>query len=147
MHILCIHAEKPSHTPDAHGRIPFDVYFETTAPLGLRLDASLRVMGFSKTADGRIAPAEEAKWILPGDSLVAVNGKSVTSVGLNAAVLAIRDATLPKVRAAGLETLSGVLILLYTVQRVLPAKVVRSVVGLSSTDVVFGVTWRNSPRF
>jgi hypothetical protein len=145
--VLCIqtssvYAEKPSHTPDAEGRIPFDVYFETTAPLGLRLDSTLRVMGFSKAADGRIAPAEEAKWILPGDSLVAVNGKSVAGVGLNSAVLAIRDASLPKVCDSDCGDRKRVCLWFEYFSTLLSRNMSRLCVGTSSTDVVLSVTWR-----
>ena len=92
-------ANIPKPTPDASGRIPFDVYFDTSAPIGLRLDSNLIVVGFSKGQDGSASPAETAKWILPGDTLVAVNGASVRGNGLQRAVLAIRDAPLPKARA------------------------------------------------
>ncbi len=89
-----------SQAPDSLGRIPFDVYFDTTSPLGIRLDTSLVVQGFSRTSEGVPGPAEAAKWIIPGDSLISVNGQDVCGAGLQRAVLAIRDATLPKVPVA-----------------------------------------------
>lgn len=94
--LICASANIPKPTPDAHGRIPFDVYFDTSAPLGLRFDSSLIVVGFSMI-DNKPSPAETARWIAPGDTLVAVNGVDVTGIGLQRAVLAIRDAALPKV--------------------------------------------------
>jgi hypothetical protein len=82
------------------GRIPFDVVFESSEPLGLRLDATLHVLGFSRQSNGKPALAESSGMIKVTDTLVAVNGKDVSSLGLQRAVLEIRDAELPKVRDA-----------------------------------------------
>ncbi len=78
-------------------RIPFDVVFDTAEPLGLRLDAGLTVLGFSRKPDGSMSHAEASGLIKPSDTLVAVNGKDVSSMDLQRTVMEIRDAELPKV--------------------------------------------------
>ena len=78
--------------------IPFDVVFDTHEPLGLRLDASLNVLGFSRKPDGSLAHAEASNLIRVSDTLVKVNGKDVKGLDLQRAVMEIRDAELPKVR-------------------------------------------------
>jgi hypothetical protein len=80
-------------------RIPFEVAFDTVEPLGLRLDASLTVLGFSRKPDGSPSHAEASGLVRPSDTLVSVNGKSVVGMSLQRAVMAIRDAELPKVLA------------------------------------------------
>jgi C-terminal processing protease CtpA/Prc len=84
-------------TPTGAKYIPFDVVFETSEPLGLRLDAALTVLGFSRKADGSPTHAEASGLIKVSDTLVQVNGKSVKGLDLQRAVMEIRDAELPKV--------------------------------------------------
>ncbi len=47
----------------------YTVKFDTPNPLGLQLDASLRVASFSRDAAGGKMPEERMGWVRVGDSL------------------------------------------------------------------------------
>jgi hypothetical protein len=56
----------------------FDVVFDTRAPLGMKLDASLLVTGFARApGTGARLPAEASGWVRAGDRVVAVAGERV----------------------------------------------------------------------
>lgn len=59
----------------------FSVVF-AASPLGLQLDSSLRVAGFSRAADGSRMPAEASGWLRRGDVLEAVNRTRVAGLSL-----------------------------------------------------------------
>jgi hypothetical protein len=75
----------------------YTVKFDTPNPLGLQLDASLRVASFSRDAAGGKMPAERTGWVRVGDSLVSVNGERVAGVSLSTATTIIARAALPRV--------------------------------------------------
>ncbi len=71
----------------------FSVVF-AASPLGLQLDSSLRVAGFSRAADGSRMPAETSGWLRRGDVLEAVNRTRVAGLSL-ATVTALIASTDP----------------------------------------------------
>jgi len=74
----------------------FDVTFDTPKPLGVRLDAGLVVVGFSRGPHGEQLPAEVTGWIKPGDRLVAVNDEAMGGRGLTEVATSIGSASVPK---------------------------------------------------
>lgn len=60
----------------------YSIVFETASPLGVQLDSSLRVAGFSRAADGSRMPAETSGWLRRGDVLEAVNRTRVAGLSL-----------------------------------------------------------------
>lgn len=59
----------------------YDVRLRKTPSLGLRLglraDKSIMVVGFQRLSTGAVGPAESCRTIIPGDVIVAINGRSV----------------------------------------------------------------------
>ena len=75
----------------------YAVAFDTPNPLGLKLDASLRVLGFHReAASGERLPAEKSNWIRVGDTLASVNGVRVAGMALASVTLLVARAELPK---------------------------------------------------
>ena len=75
----------------------YDVEFNTRKPLGLKLDAQLKVLGFSRDGTGQQLAAEASLRIRAGDRLVAVNEQGVEKLSVNDVAYLIAKADLPKV--------------------------------------------------
>jgi hypothetical protein len=73
----------------------FDVYFETSKPLGMKLSSDLSVQGFVRNGGTKL-PAEASGWLRVGDKIVAVNGESTVGKDINTVVRMIGSASLPK---------------------------------------------------
>lgn len=75
----------------------FEVHFNTTNPLGLQLDANLKVYGFAKLPGSTAKlPAETSGWIRTGDTLIAVNDEDVIGKPLSVVQGMVANAALPK---------------------------------------------------
>jgi hypothetical protein len=77
----------------------FTVTFDAGAPLGLSLDASLRVAGFARGAAGGKLPAEASGWLRRGDVLEAVNGERVRGRALADVTALVARAPAPRALA------------------------------------------------
>uniref|UniRef100_K3WUN8 PDZ domain-containing protein n=1 Tax=Globisporangium ultimum (strain ATCC 200006 / CBS 805.95 / DAOM BR144) TaxID=431595 RepID=K3WUN8_GLOUD len=75
----------------------FTVTIATDEPLGLRLSDTLEVLEFVADAQGRSRAVEASGLAEIGDQLVQVNDEVVEGRTLAAAVVVLRDASLPKV--------------------------------------------------
>lgn len=70
--------------------------FDTPNPLGLKLDTSLRVLGFHRDPSGGKMPAEASGWLRNGDILSSVNGVRVEGFTLHSVTLLVAKAEVPK---------------------------------------------------
>ena len=75
----------------------YSVTFDTPNPLGLKLDAELRVLGFQRDPQsGERLPAERSLWVREGDVLASVNSVRTAGLSLHSVTLLVAKATLPK---------------------------------------------------
>jgi hypothetical protein len=74
----------------------FTVTFDTPNPLGLKLDTSLRVLGFHRDPSGGKMPAEASGWLRNGDILSSVNGVRVEGFTMHSVTLLVAKAEVPK---------------------------------------------------
>jgi hypothetical protein len=96
--LYCILLAFLSHVAGIPANLPrFDVEFDSTAPLGVQLDNSLKVTGFRRGVGGALLLAERSGWIEVGDFIVAINEEDVTRLALPAVAQKIAHADLPKV--------------------------------------------------